>query len=404
MMAVLSHFLRVLVPIAAAGPLYAATLTVGPLESITRISDAARLAKDGDVVLIQPGTYRGDVAVWRQRSLEIRGIGQRPVLEAAGASAEGKGTWVFAGGRFRVTNIEFRGARAADHNGAGIRLEKGSLEIRSCVFEDNETAILTGNDGDTELRVRDSVFSRAPQDSLSLHHLLYAGRIRTLSVEGSRFHGGYLGHLLKSRAARSEIRYNLLVDGREGRASYELEFPNGGVALVVGNVIGQSRASANITMVAYGAESSTWPENRLVLSHNTLISEGWRPALFARVWGSKLPANTSVVTRNNLLAGLGLFDLVLPGTHSGNHLLRPGALEAESFAFSLPEDSALRGQVEMPSPVTEAELVPTAEFSFPVGTTPLVVPSKWVPGAFQGAGLRLRQGSAGQPSPSPASR
>jgi hypothetical protein len=173
---------------------------------------------------------------------------------------------------------------------------------------------------------------------------------------------------------------------------------------VVGNVIGQSRASANITMVAYGAESSTWPENRLVLSHNTLISEGWRPALFARVWGSKLPANTSVVTRNNLLAGLGLFDLVLPGTHSGNHLLRPGALEAESFAFSLPEDSALRGQVEMPSPVTEAELVPTAEFSFPVGTTPLVVPSKWVPGAFQGAGLRLRQGPAGQPSPSPASR
>lgn len=385
-------------------PARAATLTVGPYEAITRIAEAARLARDGDTVLIQSGTYRGDVAVWRQRNLEIRGIGQRPVLDAAGASAEGKGTWVFAGGRFKVSNIEFRGARAADHNGAGIRLEKGSLEIGSCVFEDNESAILTGNDGDTELRVRDSIFSRAPQDSLSLHHLLYAGRIRALSVEGSRFHGGYLGHLLKSRAARSEIRYNLLVDGREGRASYELEFPNGGVALVVGNVIGQSGASANITMVAYGAESSTWPENRLVMSHNTLISEGWRPALFARVWGSRLPASTTVVTRNNLLAGLGLFDLVLPGTHSGNHLLRPGALDAESFVFSLPEDSTLRGQVEMPSPVTEAELVPTAEFSFPVGTTPLVVPSKWVPGAFQGAGLRLRQGPSGQPSPSPASR
>lgn len=389
---------------ACSAPAQAATLTVGPLEAITRIAEAARLAKDGDTVLIQPGTYRGDVAVWRQRSLEIRGIGQRPVLEAAGSSAEGKGIWVFAGGRFKVTNIEFRGARATDHNGAGIRLEKGSLEIGNCVFEGNETAILTGNDADTELQVRDSIFSRAPQDSLSLHHLLYAGRIRHLSVEGSRFHGGYLGHLLKSRAARSEIRYNLLVDGRDGRASYELEFPNGGVALVVGNVIGQSRASSNITMVAYGAESSVWPENRLVLSHNTLISEGWRPALFARVWGSRLPENTTVVTRNNLLAGLGLFDLVLPGTHQGNHLLRPGALETESLAFSLPEDSSLRGQVDMPSPTTEAELVPTAEFSFPVGTTPLLVPAKWAPGAFQSAGIRLRPGSAGLPSPSPAAR
>ncbi|KAB2966992.1 hypothetical protein [Zoogloea sp.] len=382
----------------------AATLTVGPYEAITRIAEAARLAKDGDTVLIQPGTYRGDVAVWRQRSLDIRGIGQRPVLEAAGASAEDKGTWVFAGGRFRVANIEFRGARATDHNGAGIRLEKGHLEVGNCVFEDNETAILTGNDGEAELRVRDSIFSRAPQDSLSLHHLLYAGRIRHLSVEGSRFHGGYLGHLLKSRAARSEIRYNLLVDGREGRASYELEFPNGGVALVVGNVIGQSRASANITMVAYGAESAVWPENRLVLSHNTLISEGWRPALFARVWGSRLPASTTVVTRNNLLAGFGLFDLVLPGVHQGNHLLLPGTLETESFAFSLPEDSPLRGQVVMSSPATEAELVPTAEFSFPVGTTPLVMPAKWAPGAFQSVGIRLRPGSAGLPSPSPASR
>ena len=102
MMAVLSHFLRVLVPIAAAGPLMP-RLTVGPLESITRISDAARLAKDGDVVLIQPGTYRGDVAVAAAQP-EIRVSAS--VRCWIPGQRRGKVTWVFAGGRFRVTNID----------------------------------------------------------------------------------------------------------------------------------------------------------------------------------------------------------------------------------------------------------------------------------------------------------
>jgi hypothetical protein len=49
---------------APAVPAAAATILVGPGESVTRIADAARLAKDGDTVLIRPGTYKGDVAVW----------------------------------------------------------------------------------------------------------------------------------------------------------------------------------------------------------------------------------------------------------------------------------------------------------------------------------------------------
>jgi hypothetical protein len=294
-------------------PLQAAVITVGPQESVRRIADAARLAKDGDTVLIQPGTYAGDVAVWRQKSLEIRGIGARPVLDARGTVAEGKAIWVFSDGDFKVSNIAFRGARAADYNGAGIRFERGRLEVRDCLFEDNEMGLLTANFEDAALRVLDSEFRDAPRDTRSLHHLLYVGRIAHLSVEGSRFHGGYQGHLVKSRARRSEIRYNLLVDGKDGRASYELEFPEGGVAVVVGNVIGQGADSANPTVLAYGAEGSHWPENRLLLTHNTLISEGWRPALFARTWGDRLPADTRFVVRNNLTVGLGLFTLGLPG-------------------------------------------------------------------------------------------
>jgi hypothetical protein len=78
---------------------------------------------------------------------------------------------------------------------------------------------------------------------------------------------------VKSRARVSEVRYNWLADGR-GQASYELEFPEGGDATVVGNVIAQSAATGNPAVVSYGAEHGRWPVNRLRLAHNTLINDG----------------------------------------------------------------------------------------------------------------------------------
>ena len=159
------------------GPALADVITVGPGGTVERIADAARIARDGDTVLIKPGTYRGDVAVWPQQDLEIRGVGARPVLLADGPLAEGKGIWVLRSGRFRISNIEFRGARAPAGNGAGIRFERGTLELADCVFEDNENGILTGNEADSALRIANSVFGHAPKGGPLLPHLLYVGRI-----------------------------------------------------------------------------------------------------------------------------------------------------------------------------------------------------------------------------------
>jgi hypothetical protein len=150
------------------------------------------------------------------------------------------------------------------------------------------------------------------------------------------------------------------------------------VAVVVGNVIGQGADSANPTVLAYGAEGSHWPENRLLLTHNTLISEGWRPALFARTWGDRLPADTRFVVRNNLTVGLGLFTLGLPG--GTRAIMRCPRCARSGAGGSHPggrQPAARSGQ-----PPPEAGLRPTAEFRFPVGTVPLVVPTRWVPGAF----------------------
>lgn len=369
----------------------AAVIIVGPEESVTRIADAARLARDGDTVLIKPGTYRGDVAVWPQKSLEIRGLGTRPVLQADGRDAEGKGIWVFVNGHFKVDNIAFRGARVADGNGAGIRMEQGSLEVRNCSFEDNQNGILTANFDDTELRVINSTFDKAPHDELGLHHLLYVGRIKHFVLEGSHLQRGYRGHLVKSRARLNEVRYNLLSDGPEGAASYELEFPEGGVAVVTGNVIAQSAASGNPVVIGYGAEAGNRPVNRLFLSHNTLINKGIRPAWFVRAWTDKLPAGTEIVTRNNLTVGFGLFTLLLPGDHRGNYMLPPGAIDPDKLELAPAPDSWLRGRLSRAETLGGTELAPRAEFAFPAGTQPLSQPPVWTPGAFQGSGVALHR-------------
>ena len=45
---------------------------VGPQSSLTRIANAAALAKSGDVIEIEAGDYHGDVALWTQKKLTIR--------------------------------------------------------------------------------------------------------------------------------------------------------------------------------------------------------------------------------------------------------------------------------------------------------------------------------------------
>ena len=47
------------------------------------------------------------------------------------------------GGAITIENIEFTGARVPDKNGAGIRFEQGQLEVRDCIFENNQNGILT---------------------------------------------------------------------------------------------------------------------------------------------------------------------------------------------------------------------------------------------------------------------
>ena len=115
---------------------YPVVIKVGSEMPYTRPSEAAKVAKDGDVIEIMSGIYMYDAAVWRQNNLTIRGVDGRAHLKADGTAAEGKAIWVVKGNNTIVENIEFSGARVRDKNGAGIRQEGSGLTIRKCYFHD----------------------------------------------------------------------------------------------------------------------------------------------------------------------------------------------------------------------------------------------------------------------------
>jgi hypothetical protein len=367
-----------LVPLQAS----AADLTLGP--GGPTLAEVLASAKDGDVVNVLPGEYRGQTAVITHRRLTLRGVGKRPVFVGDGSTVEGKAVWIVRGGDIRIENVEFRGARSEDGNAAALRVESGRVTVSGSVFMENQNAIVTANAEDIELSVESSEFSQVPRESGLLHHLLHAGRIGRLSIVGSRFHRGFEGHLIKSRARESLIAYNLIVDGPEGRASYEIDLPNGGKATLVGNVISQSADTQNPVVVAFGAEGRAWPESALYMSHNTLVNNRVLPAWFLRVFNDRLPEKVPVVAVNNLTVGPGVFWLGASGRFEGNWPAMPFMLvDPDTLGYELEADSWLRGRGVDPRNVGGLNLAPQAEFVFPIGTRPLPPQTSWSPGAFQ---------------------
>ena len=365
----------------------APTMRVGPQEATRTLSEAARLARDGEVIAVAPGAYADQPAVWTQDNLTIRGEGERPLMVGSAktnAMAEGKAIWVVRGGNVRIENIEFRGARVADGNGAGIRFERGKLVVERCRFVDNEMGILTANREELSLEVIDSEFADAPQHKGPLHHLLYVGAIGRFVLTGSRFERAYRGHLVKSRARENHIRYNRLVDGDGGRASYELEFPNGGIAYVVGNVIEQAATTDNPALIAYGAEGPRWPENGLYLAHNTLIND-MAGGDFLKLWNERFPAGIETWAINNLTVGYGNLYVPGQGRAEGNFAVERRELlpDASGLPLRLKPLSPLRGKVRVPGQANGVDLLPTAEFSEPVGHRAISIGSALAPGAFQ---------------------
>ncbi len=367
---------------------HAARWLAGPPGSALPLEDAVRQAADGDTIDLLPGDYPGGL-VLIDRRLTLRGVGT-PSPRVVGPGDSGpvtaaRGLWLVRGGDVTIDNLDFIGARSSEGNGAGVRMEGGRLRIVDCSFYDNEHGVFAANDERAELTIERSVVGRAPRVAGGLYHLLNVGRIARLSIVGSRFQQGFEGHMIKSRARENVITYNFIHDGRRGGASYEIEIANGGLATVVGNVIGQGSETQNRVVLAYGSEGRGWDRNALHLAHNTFVHYGWLPGWFVRVFRDRLPADTEVWAVNNLLVGPAMLWPDTWGHFVGNRWVASNVLaDIDTYAFELPPGSTWRSGGVDPRSVAGRNLAPQGEFKWPVGVEPLPADrERWVPGAYQ---------------------
>ena len=350
-------------------------LKVGPGRDFATLSTAAKaVAGQGPThIVIDAGGYSADVAVWENCDVVIEPTAGRVALRADGAAAEAKAIWVLRGCRMHVRDVDFSGCRVPDRNGAGIRLESESeLHVSGCRFRDNENGILTGNDGKSRLVVDRTEFGgNGAGDGQS--HNLYVGAIAHFSMTACYSHHAQVGHLVKSRAAESFIRYNRLTDETSGRASYELDLPSGGIAVVVGNIIQQGPNTENPHLLSFGVEGLKWPRNELYMAHNTLVDRRRSGGLPLNLRRADEPL-VRVSAYNNLLSGFASVPLSIgPFTEdTGNYRAIDSDFISEGDgAWRLKQRSSSRFKPRPLSSLSTDGLVPTYEYRHPMQLSPL---------------------------------
>jgi len=340
-------------------------VTVGPGRPLKTPSAAAAVAKDGDLIEIDAGDYRGDVAVWSANRLTIRGVNGVARLDADGKSAQRKAIWVIQGKDTTVERVEFSGCHVPDHNGAGIRQEGAGLTVRNCSFHGNENGILTGANAESDILVEHSEFHHHGfGDGYS--HNLYIGRVRSFTMRFCSSHHSKTGHLVKSRAQNNEIVYNRLMDEGDGTSSFVIDLPNGGRSFIIGNIIQHGPKAENGTAVSYAAEGAENAVQELFVINNTCVSERQAAVTFLRVAGH--PARVGVV--NNLVVG---FKSVMSGEGetTGNLLTdHPGFADSAGYDYRLLSTSAAVGAGVDPGRAGDDDLMPAFYYKHPLGSEP----------------------------------
>ncbi len=246
-----------------------ATLTVGANQQFQHIADAVAAARDGDMVLVQAGTYVNDFATVTHK-ITLQGVGGMVKMVATVPPTNGKAI-LTTDADVTVGHFEFSGAKVADKNGAGIRYEMGNLTITNSYFHDNENGLLSAADAQGTITIKNSEFGHNGNGN-GLTHNIYVGAVKQLTIQDSYIHDAVVGHEVKSRALSTTITGSR-IQNNAGNASYEIDLPQGGNALIQGNVIQQGANTSNPVMIAFGEEGKLNANSALTVRGNTVVND-----------------------------------------------------------------------------------------------------------------------------------
>jgi hypothetical protein len=238
-------------------------------------------------VVIAPGRHR-QCAI--QNGGDVTFLAQQPgtaILEAT--ACEGKAALVLRGQSSIVQGLIFQGITVPDANGAGIRMEKGRLEVRESLFRDSESGILSAADPSGSILVERSTFSGLGRcdRGLACAHSIYIGEFGSLVVRRSRFERGKGGHYVKSRAPRIEVSDSSFDDTAGSTTNYMIDLSAGAGGTIARNVFVQGRGKENYSaLIAVAGEGRVNSSAALTIADNDAsLAPGMdKPTVFVADW------------------------------------------------------------------------------------------------------------------------
>ena len=240
----------------------------------------SNLINDNDTIIIESGLYENDKQVtWTKNNLLIKGTNPKPKLKAGSIisndNSNGKGIFVVRGNNTTIENIEFSDAKVQSRNGAGIRQEGSNLIVRDCIFTGNEMGILAGGTiPNCKILIEYCEFkNNGSIENPGYQHNIYINFIDTLIFRFNYTQNAIAaGHEFKSRAYNNFIMYNR-ISNTNSTDSRNIDLPNGGTALIVGNIIEQGQNSENSNIIGYGLEGLKNPApHNLWITNNTIVN------------------------------------------------------------------------------------------------------------------------------------
>ena len=271
--------------------------------SFARLQDAVNAIAGGS------GTIR--IAAGRWHDCAVQEAGRIAYVAAVPGQAildrticEGKAALVLRGSGAKVDGIVFEHLEVGDGNGAGIRIEKGNLDVHAAMFLDSQSGILSADDPASRISIDHSTFSGLGKDPTGHGaHSVYIGGYGAVSVTACVFRRGTGGHYLKSRSPRVTVLDSSFDDSAGHATNYMIDLSNGATGRIAGNefVVGGDKENHS-TLITVAPEGVRNGSDGLVVEGNSArLAPGvdFHPALVGAWTGEAV-----TVRGNRLGAGI----------------------------------------------------------------------------------------------------
>jgi hypothetical protein len=359
----------------------AANRAVGPGQTYATPCAAIGVAQPGDEIDVAAGHYTDSCEI-NAAGLTVKGVGGRPTIDLSGTNhpADFKGIYVVSADDVTLENLELTGAHVDDSEGgnaAGVRATGHGLVIHGCYIHDNQNGVLAAPtvDGGTitieysEL-AHNGLGDECDHDGCT-HNVYISKTSSTVRYDKTVFQFNWShdlasdtadkGHLFKSRSRETDVLYNRIT-GEAGHDSYEVDIPNGGLGIVVGNAIEKGTDPDNDVLLAFGEEGIDNPQASLYVVSNTFANDFTKGTFVETASGATFTAH------DNIFAG--------PGTPSSAGALAADNLAgtiasflfagATSFDYHLTTGSPAIGKAVAPGTAGSFALTPAFEYVQPL--------------------------------------